>query len=85
MSGEVEPERISAPFSGVRLHDAPLVRVESARLQQDVVGDADLADVVEGARVAEHVCPRGFEPDAQREALAEVADAMDVLAGVAVA
>ena len=69
----------------VRLHDPPLVRVESAWLEQDVVRDSDLADVVECAGVAKHVRSRGVESDAQREALAEVADAVDVLARVAVA
>ena len=34
---------------GVCLHDPPLFRVQPARLFQNGVGDADLADIVEGA------------------------------------
>jgi hypothetical protein len=35
----------------VGLHDLELVRREPPRLEQDAVGNADLADVVEGRRL----------------------------------
>ncbi len=85
MSGEFEPARISAPFTVCDCMIRHSSASSAAGLEQDVVRDPDLADVVERAGVAQHVRPRGVEADAQREALAEVADAMDVLARVAVA
>ena len=36
---------------GVVLHDFQLVRLVATRLQQDAVGDADFADVMEGRRL----------------------------------
>ena len=38
---------------GVRLHHTPLGLVQGARLQEDLVGNADLADVVEQKAVLE--------------------------------
>ena len=70
---------------GVGLHRRPLGRVELARLQQDVVGDADLADVVQRAGVAQQLGLLGVMPDLAREPLAEPAHALDVHAGLGVA
>jgi hypothetical protein len=58
--------------------------VELAGLEQDAVGDADLADVVQRARVASSSAS-ARQPEREREPLAQAADALDVLAGVAVA
>jgi NAD(P)-dependent dehydrogenase (short-subunit alcohol dehydrogenase family) len=69
----------------VALHDLALLAVELARLEEHAVGDPDLADVVQRARVAEQLGVRDAPPDLAREALAEEADALDVRAGVAVA
>ena len=43
---EQRPDDLGAEH-GVLLHLLPLLRVEAAGLEQDAVGDADLADVVE--------------------------------------
>lgn len=40
---------------GVGLHDQALVRRQLAGLEQDRIGDGELADVVEQGRVPEHV------------------------------
>ena len=58
--------------------------VERARLEQDAVGDADLADVVHRAGVAKELCVTGLPSDGQGETLAEDADSPDVLARVLV-
>ena len=41
------------PISGCRAHDRPLLGRQRARLEQDGVGDADLADVVQQHAVGE--------------------------------
>src|SRR4051812_8661274 len=69
----------------VGLHDLPLLAVELARLEEDAVRDADLADVVEGGRVTQELGLGDAPADRGREPLAEPAHALDVLAGVAVA
>ena len=70
---------------GVRLHRGPLVWVERTWLGEDVVGDADLADVVERARVAQQLGLRRRHAHRERQTLAEAADALDVEAGLGVA
>ena len=67
------------------LHDLALLGVELARLEEDAVGDADLADVVQRARVAQQLGVRDAQPIWRREALAQEAHPLDVRAGVAVA
>ena len=69
----------------VRLHRLPLVGVERARLGEDLVGDADLAHVVERARVAQQLGVGGRHADLEGEPLAEAADALDVQPGLGVA
>ncbi len=58
---------------GVGLHDLPFGIVELRRLQQDVIGDADLADIVERCGDAECQQLVGGQaagnPDRGREAL----------------
>ena len=70
---------------GVRLHRLPLVGVERPGLGQDLVGDADLAHVVERAGVAQQLRLGGRHADRQAEPLAEAADALDVQPGLGVA
>src|SRR5439155_26252945 len=65
---------------GVGLLDRPLFGVELARLEQDLVGNADLSDVVHRARMAEHLGLGRAPSDRERETLAEDPDAADVLA-----
>ena len=66
------------------LHGLPLLAVEALGLQQHAVGDADLADVVQDAGVAQEV--RLLDAHAHRaaEPLAEPAHSLDVQAGLAV-
>ncbi len=53
------------PDEGVGLHDVRLLRGETHGLEEDVVGDADLADVVEGAGV-EDVLDEGIVDERRR-------------------
>ena len=62
-----------------------LLGVEQARLEQDAVGDADLADVVQGARVADLLGLVRAHAHDGGQALAQAAEALDVLARVGVA
>ena len=52
------------------LDDAALVGAERARLAQDVVGDRDLADVVQRARDPEQLATVVEEPEPSRDQLA---------------
>ena len=54
-------------------------------LQQDVVGDAHLADVVQRARVAQQISLDDVHPDLAGEALAQATHALDVHSGLGVA
>ena len=71
---------ICAPEHRVRVHDHPLVAVQPLLLEQDVVGDADLADVMEQAAPLERlelgVADPHLPPDVDRDLL----DPMAVLA-----
>ena len=69
----------------VGLHVRPLGRVELAGLQQDLVGDAHLAHVVQGAGVPQQVGLDDAHPDLAREPLAHLAHSLDVHAGLGVA
>ena len=52
---EAEPVDDPRALVGVPLHQRPLVGRQARRLEQDRVGDRELADVVEERRVAEQV------------------------------
>ena len=70
---------------GVGLHDRALLGGERAGLQQDRVGDRDLADVVQRCRVAEPLAELAVEPGLLGEQRREAPDPLDVRAGVLVA
>ena len=70
---------------GVRLHHFALLGGEVARLQQDPVGDPDLADVVHRARDPDQLGPLAVEAGEAREQGAVEAHPDDVLAGLLVA
>ena len=70
---------------GVLLDEAPLAVVERARLQQYVIGDSDLADVVERACDADQLCERLVEPEAPGDEVAVERNSLDVAADGAVA
>lgn len=67
------------------VHDGALLFGEAARLLEDVVGDADLADVVHGGRLFDALTPARRLAQGFGQHAGEGADAQDVLAGVAVA
>ena len=69
----------------VAAHDRHLVVGQAAGLEQDAVGHADLADVVQDAGVADQVGLGGGQPELERDLAAEPAHALDVIAGVVVA
>jgi hypothetical protein len=69
----------------MRLDDVELARRERRRLQEDRVGDADLADVVEGRGALDRPRVRLGQAERAREEAGEPADATGVLAGVVVA
>ena len=69
----------------VGLDDEALLGAERRRLAQDVVGDRDLADVVQRARDPDQVALVVREPEPPRDQLAAAADALDVLPGLVVA
>ena len=88
--GEVEQLDVGAgedavAHLGVRLHHEALVRGEPAGLEQDPVGDADLADVVHRARDPDVLGALGVEPGEPGEQGAVEAHADDVLARLLVA
>ena len=70
---------------GMTLHDLEFLRIQSAGLEQDGVGDPDLADVVHGAGHVDVVdlVARKLQFAAQRRAVG--ADAKHVVAGLVVA
>ena len=67
------------------VHHGALRRREGAGLLQHGVGDADLAHVMHGRRLAEHGRPGDGLAGSQRQALGQEAHAHDVRAGVRVA
>ncbi len=88
--GHVEDRGGGAPqqpvaLLGVGLHDRALLRGERAGLQQDRVGDRDLAHVVQGGRIAEALAELPLEADPLGEQRREAPDPFDVRAGVLVA
>ena len=70
---------------GVGLDDRALLGGERAGLQQDRVGDRDLADVVQRRGVAHQLAELAVEADLLGEQRREAPDALDVRAGVLVA
>ena len=69
---------------GVGLDDRALLRRQRAGLQEDRVGDRDLADVMERSGVFEPLAELCVHPDVLSEQDREAADALDVRAGVLV-
>ena len=77
----------------MRLHGLDLVGGELAGLEQDAVGNADFADVVQGARVKDRLDERlvdlvaegSIRAELDGESLAVTLDPDDVIAGVVVA
>ena len=70
---------------GVGLDDRALLGRERAGLEQDRVGDRDLADVVQRRGVAEPLAEVGVHADVFGQQRREAPDALDVRAGVLVA
>ena len=66
------------------LHVVELARVERPGLEQDGVGDADLPDVVQHARRADHLQLLALDPQLDRELAGVAGDALGVRMGVAV-
>ena len=64
----------------VQLHGREFVGGVLAGLQQQVVGDADLADVVQPGRLSDQRGLGRLEPEREREQLARAADPLGVLA-----
>ena len=74
------PERMRAPIVECTFMALNSSAAVGPRLQQQVVGDADLADVVQPRGVADQRRLRRLEPQLEREQLARAADAVGVLA-----
>ena len=70
---------------GVGLDDLELLRRELARLEQDRVGNPDLADVVQGGRALDHLDQLLVQAQHSREQVRGVRDALGVPVGVVVA
>jgi len=68
----------------VPAHDVPLVRVELAGFEQDGVGDADLAEVVQGRAFPQPVAFLRGKPHGPAEQGADLAHAQDVPSGLVV-
>ncbi len=75
----------TVPLLGVRLHDRALLGSELARLQEDCVGDRDLAHIVQRRGVADPPAEVRVHSDRFGEQRREASDALDVSAGVLVA
>jgi hypothetical protein len=69
----------------VAAHEGPLLLVEGSRLVEDRVGDRDVADVVQGGRVAQLREVVAVDPEPPRDVLDQLGDAVVVLAEVRVA
>ena len=69
----------------VGLHELPLVGLERALLEQDAIGDGDLADVVHRRRVQQQLDVGVAQPRRPAELGAHAAHPRDVHAGVVVA
>jgi hypothetical protein len=88
--GELEhgyrlPDRMRAPMPVWVSISGPLLGGEAPLLQQDGVGDADLANVVQGRGLAHEIHAVVREPQDLREASGQPADALRVLPRVVVA
>ena len=70
---------------GVLAHQLPLLGVEPAGLVEDLVGDPDLADVVEQRDRADLVGRAAVQAEAAGDRAGELVDLVGVAAGVAVA
>ena len=70
---------------GVAPHRAALVVGEGAPLQQDLVGDGDLADVVQRARIAQQAAAILLEAEASRDLLAHPRHPLRVMTGLRIA
>ena len=80
-----------APFTdqlpavlAVLLHDRPLVGVEAPGLEQDRVGHAQLADIVQPRRQVDQLAHLRVHALLQRQLLGQGADPVAVFAGVVV-
>ena len=71
-------------LDGVGLDDRPLVGVELAGLVDDLLGDRDLADVVQEGAELEVAALLGARAELVGDCQSEADDALAVLAGVAV-
>ena len=67
---------------GMALHRSPLLIGERASLEQDLVGDRDLADVVERAGFTQQSTPVLVETEAARDLLAHARHSLGVVAGL---
>ena len=67
------------------LHRVVLLGCEVPALEQDVVGDRDLADVVQRRRLAQALDLFAAEPHTRRDLRGERADAFGVLGGLVIA
>ena len=65
---------------GMALHRSPLLIGERASLEQDLVGDRDLADVVERAGFTQQSTPVLVETEAARDLLAHARHSLGVMA-----
>jgi len=88
--GQVEQLRVRATQDAVtnlrvRLHHQPLLVAERSRLEQDPVGDADLADVVHRARDPDQLGMLGVDAGQACEQGAVEAHPDDVLTGFVIA
>ena len=70
---------------GMALHRAPLLVGEAIPLEQDLVGDRDLADVVQRACVAQQPAALLVEPEAPRDQLAHPRHPLGVMPGLRIA
>ena len=78
------PAMMSRASSEWRFISSNSAGIERAGLEQDGVGDADLADVVQHARRADHLEPLAVDPELDRERAGVAGDALGVRMGVAV-
>jgi hypothetical protein len=68
----------------VLVHDLPFLGIELARLEQDGIGDADLADVVHRRRVEDDAGRFVAQPVGEGNQAGVMAHAQDVVAGLVV-
>ena len=80
----VMPGQYLRADGGMGLHDLPFLLIELAGLEQDAVGDADLADIVHRAGIQDHFARPLHQAGRPREDGRELAHADDVQAGLIV-